>query len=123
MSKFVNTSPINLDPKNNTQEFFNNFFDQDVVISPAQDQTITAFFERRTGNKKAAEILAGALILSASTRGLEPLEVLQKIKSLDDIDVDAYVAFVYNLARVNTSLVGIVNRPPVSKYITRTILG
>jgi hypothetical protein len=123
MSKFVNTKPINLDPKNNTSEFFNNFFDQEIIIGPAQDQTISAYFERRTGNKKSAEILAGALILSSSTRGIDPLEVLEKIKSLDDIDVDAYVAFIYNLARVNTSLVGVVNRPPVSKYIVRTILG
>lgn len=123
MSKINNIEPVNLNTINNTQEFFNNFFDQELVVSPAQDQFITAYFERRTGNKKSAEMLAGALILSSASRGLEPLELIQKIKSLDDLEIDAYVAFVYNLARAKTSLVGIANRPPVSPYVTRTILG
>lgn len=123
MSKFSNIDPINLDTVNNTTEFFNNFFDQELLVSPAEDQFINAYFERRTGNKKSAEMLAGALILSAASRGLDPLEVIQKIKSLDDLDIDAYIAFVYNLARAKTSLLGVINRPSVSPYITRTILG
>lgn len=123
MSKVSNINPINLNTVNNTTEFFNNFFDQELLVSPAQDQFILSYFERRTGNKKSAEILAGSLILSAASRGLDPMELVLKIKSLDDLDIDAYVAFVYNLARAKTSLVGVANRPPVSPYITRTILG
>jgi hypothetical protein len=38
------------------------------------------------------------------------------------IQVNAYLAMFLNLSRVNTSLLGITNEPPRSKYVERTVL-
>jgi hypothetical protein len=122
MAKFNNISAINLNTENNTDEFFNNFFDQELLITVEADQAITAFFEQRTQNQTAAKMLAGGLVLTCTSRGLDPLSVLDKIKSLEQLEIDAYMALLFNLSRVGTSKLGVVVKPQISKYITRTVL-
>lgn len=122
MSKFSNISAVNLNTNNNTSEFFNNFFDQELLITVEADQAITAFFEQRTNSKNAAKTLAGALVLTCSSRGLDPLSVLNKIKTLDTLEIDAYMALIFNLSRAGTSKLGVVKTPQVSKYVSRAIL-
>lgn len=122
MSKFSNITPINLDIKDNTSEFFNNFFDQELLINAATDQAIIAFFEKRSDNKTAAKMMAGALILTCASRGLEPIAVLDNISSLDKLEFNTYMAMIFNLSRANTSKMGVLTQPRVSKYISRAIL-
>lgn len=43
-------------------------------------------------------------------------------KSKSNVELNAYLAMFLNLNRVNTSLLGISNAPPVNKYVQRAIL-
>lgn len=122
MSKFSNITAVNLDTQNDTTEFFNNFFDQELLITSADDQAITAFFEKRSESKTAAKLMAGALILTCASRGLEPIAVLDNIRSLDTLEFNTYMAMIFNLSRVGTSKMGVLTQPRVSKYVTRAIL-
>lgn len=122
MNKLSNFDDIDLNTQNNTSGFFNNFFDQELLITVEADQAITAFFEKRTKNKTSAKIQAGALVLTCSSRGLDPLLVLDKIKSIDVLNIDAYMALIFNLSRAGTSKLGVITSPQISKYITRAIL-
>lgn len=122
MSKISNISAINLGVQNNTTEFFNNFFDQELLINAADDQAIVAFFEKRTEGKIAAKMMAGALILTCASRGLEPIAVLDNISSLDTLEFNTYMAMIFNLSRVNTSKMGVLTQPRISKYVSRAIL-
>ena len=122
MSKLSNISAINLNTQNNTSEFFNNFFDQELLITVEADQAITAFFEQRTKNKTSAQMLAGSLVLTCASRGLDPISVLDKIKTLESVKVDAYMALIFNLSRVGTSNLGVISNPQISKYVTRAVL-
>lgn len=122
MSKFSNITAVDLNTQNDTSGFFNNFFDQELLITVEADQAITAFFEQRTKNKTAAKMLAGSLVLTCSSRGLEPISVLDKIKTLESVKVDAYMALIFNLSRTGTSKLGVVTTPQISKYVTRAVL-
>lgn len=122
MSKNFNINSVDINTTNNTAEFFNNIFDQEINISSEVDQAVVAFFEKRTGNKTSAKSLAGALLLTCLSRGIDPMSVLKRYSDLEYGNLDVYTAMILNLSRVNTSVLGVVNLPPVSPYITRTII-
>lgn len=120
--KSNNIESINLDTINDSSQYFSNIFDQQINVTPEVDQAVLAFFERRSDNINAAKSMASAVILSALDKGLNPMEILDRINSLDSVEIDVYTAMILNLSRVNTSVLGVVNTPPVSEYVTRTIL-
>jgi len=122
MSRSNNIEQIDLDTINDSGQYFSNIFNQEINVSSAVDQAVLAFFEKRSGNLNSAKSMASALILSSLDKGLNPMEVLDRIQNLDTLDVDIYTAMVLNLSRVNTSVLGVVNKPPVSEYITRSVL-
>ena len=122
MSRSNNIEPVNLDTINDSGQYFSNIFNQTINVSLAVDQAVLAFFEKRSGDINAAKSMASALILSSLDKGLDPMEVLDRIRNVDTLDVDIYTAMVLNLSRVNTSVLGVINKPPVSEYITRSIL-
>lgn len=120
--KSNNIESINLDTTDDSSRYFSNIFDQEINVTPEIDQAVSAFFEKRADNLNAAKSMASAVILSALDKGLNPMELLDRINGMDTFDVDVYTAMILNLSRVNTSVLGVVNNPPVSEYITRTIL-
>jgi len=122
MSKKNNIGAITLNTANDTAEFFNNIFDQQITITSEVDQAILAFFEKRTGSKVAAKSLAGSLILTCASRGVDPIDAIDRIVSENTLNIDVYTAMLLNLSRANTSVLGVVQTPAVSPYITRTII-
>lgn len=122
MSKKNNVGAVTLNTTNNTTEFFNNIFDQSITITSEVDQVILAFFEKRTGSKVAAKSLASALILTCASRGLDPIEAIDRIANENTLNIDVYTAMLLNLSRANTSVLGVLQTPLASPYITRTII-
>jgi len=122
MDKNFNLDSVNINSVNDTAKFFNNIFDQEIAISSEVDQAVLAFFEKKTGNKTSAKSLASALLLTCLSRGIDPMSVLDRYSSLETGNLDVYTAMILNLSRVNTSVLGVVNLPPVSPYVTRTII-
>ena len=120
--KSNNIESVDLDTINDSSQYFSNIFNQQINVTPEVDQAVLAFFERRSDNINAAKSMASAVILSALDKGLNPMEILDRINSLNSVDIDVYTAMILNLSRVNTSVLGVVNNPPVSEYVTRTIL-
>lgn len=121
-SKNFNLSDVNLDTVDNTTAFFNNLFDQTITVSSEVDQAVVSFFEKKTGNIISAKSIAGALLLTCLGQGVDPLIVLDRYRKLPANDLDVYTAMILNLSRVNTSVLGVINTPPVSPYVTRTII-
>jgi hypothetical protein len=122
MAKTYNINDINLDTINDTTGFFNNIFDQQISVSSEVDQSVLAFFEKKTGSKTSAKGLAGALLYTCLSRGIDPMTVLDRYQNLNENNLDVYTAMILNLSRVSTSVLGVVNVPTVSPYITRTII-
>jgi len=122
MSKNYNISDIDLNTLNDSTKFFNNIFDQPLSVSSEVDQAILAFFEKKTGNKNSARSLAGALLYTCLSQGLDPMSVLDRYKNVADNNLDVYTAMILNLSRISTSTLGVVNVPVVSPYITRTVI-
>jgi len=142
---------------NITTSYFNNYFKPDLSVSQNLDNAVLGFFESITGNKESAKVLASAVLYTAITQGVDPMSVVEEMRSLgrhnqrlttaasshvenqqksndkyavpgpataqtNFIGINAYLAMFLNFSRVNTSLLGITNEPPRSKYVERAIL-
>jgi hypothetical protein len=152
----MTTNLPNIDNKNNTTKYFNNYFGPDVSVSQNLDNAVLGFFESITGNKESAKVLASAVLYTAITQNIDPMAVVEELRVLgrrnqpstvsvshtnssqqnsdkyavpgplakqdNFIEVNAYLAMFLNLSRVNTSLLGITNEPPRSRYVERAIL-
>ena len=152
----MTTNLPNIDTKNITTRYFNNYFGPGVAVSQNLDNAVLGFFESITGNKESAKVLASAVLYTAITQNIDPMAVVEELRALgrrsqpstvsvsytnssqqnsdkyavpgplanqdNFIEVNAYLAMFLNLSRANTSLLGITNEPPRSRYVDRAIL-
>lgn len=106
---------------NRTVDFFNNFFQPDFTVSQNVDDVILGFFEKIAENREAAKILASSVIYTSIATGIDPMETLEKFRSMSTDELNIYVTTFLNLNRVGTSFLGINNQPRISKYVQRMI--
>lgn len=107
---------------NNTTEYFNNFFSQDFNVSQNVNDAVVGYFQSVTGNKQSGTLLAASVINTALTQGIDIMSLVDEFRRLPSHELNAYLAMLLNTNRVETSLLGISNSPPVNKYIQRAIL-
>lgn len=105
-----------------TNSYFNNFFNYPVEISSNVDSAIVAHFEQIADNKEAARALASAVIYTAVKQGINPMSALDEFKKIPPGELSTYTALFLNFERVGTSFLGLKNRPSQNKYVTRAIL-
>lgn len=122
MTQASNLKQVDLNTINDTKNYFNNFFNQNFSVSQNVDDAIIAFFEKVTGNKESAKILASAVIFTSLAQKIDPMATLQQFTTLSSGELNAYLTMFLNLNRVGTSYLGISNQPITSKYVARTIL-
>lgn len=107
---------------NNTTAYFNNFFSPQYTVNQNVNDAVVGYFQSVTGNKDSGTLLASSVIYTAQQQGLDIMSLLDEFRKLRPQELNAYLAMLLNLYRVETSLLGISNTPPVSKYISRAIL-
>ena len=120
----TNLSSVNLNAivEQNSNKYFNNFFEIPVEVSSNVDAAIVGFFERTTGDTESARQLASAVIYTSIKQGLDPMETLAEFQQIDPGQLDAYTALFLNFDRIGTSYLGLANIPKINKYIQRSIL-
>jgi hypothetical protein len=109
------TNPNNLTatdasiPEGNTLKFFNNYFLPAFTVSQNIDDAILSYFEKVTGNRESARILASSVVYTCLVRNLDPMETLDKFLKTPISDLNSYLIMFLNLNRVGTSFLGINN--------------
>lgn len=119
-----NLEPVNqqIDLNSEASTFFNNYFKQRFTVSSNVNDAILAHFEQVAENRDAARILASAVIYTSIAQRVDPITTLDKFRTLSGKELATYTAMFLNLNRKNSSLLGLTNRPQVSKYVSRSIL-
>jgi hypothetical protein len=120
-----NVAPIQVSNNDSTSAtaYFNNFFDPTFTVPSNLDAAMISYFESVTGNKQSAKILASAVIYTAKTQGVKPMDILSQFKNLAPGEVNQYLVMFLNIQRVGTSFLGITTQPQTNKYVSRSILG
>lgn len=118
--KFGNLPPSN--DKDETKEYFETFFEESFNTTQDDNDAVTAYFQKLTGDAETGRTLAGTVLYTAARQGLEPMSLIDEFRKLPDGELNAYLTMFLNINRKGTSLLGLSNDPQQSKYITRTIL-
>jgi len=114
--------PLNSQPQNKTTKYFNNFFTNDIFTTQNIDDATIAYFQSITGSKDTGINLAGAVLFTAKSRGVDPMALIDEFRKLRPNELNAYLTMFLNFNRAGTSLLGLNNSPQTSKYVTRAIL-
>lgn len=113
---------LKVDGDSDASTFFNNYFKPRFTVSSSINDAILSHFEKICESKEAAKILASAVIYTSQAQNVDPMLALDKFRTLSGNELASYAAMFLNLNRKGTSYLGYNNRPPVSKYVTRSIL-
>lgn len=121
MSTKLNLDNLNLSNSDQTN-YFTNYYASLTPISEESYNAMVAEFESITGNSDAAGALASAVVYTCRQQGIDPMETLGELLKLEPGRINDYLAGFFNLNRVGTSRLGVMQQPPVNKYVKRSIL-
>jgi hypothetical protein len=113
---------INVNSPQDTQSYFNNFYSSKLTVSQNVDDAVIGFFENISESKEGARAIAGSIISTALSQGLDAMEVIKNFSDIPPAELNAYTAMFLNLNRVGTSYLGITNAPYTNKYVKRLII-
>ena len=77
MSATSGNLPTN-DGVNETQQYFNNFYIQQPVVGPSENDAVVAYFQMITGDRETGKTLAGAVVYTCIQQSLDPVEVVEQ---------------------------------------------
>ena len=106
MSQVTNLPLVN--PADNfdqrVQDYFVNYFNDDIVMTDNEYEAAKAFFIARTNSEEAAAALTAATIEGANRLNVYILDILQQFENSEDLK--SAVPTFLNLSRRSTSLLG-----------------
>lgn len=106
----------------NVKTFFNNYFTNTVSFPAAEIDATIAFFVKRGFDNSSASSTAIILLNQARTDNVSVFSLLDKLKSLTDVQLSQVVAQVLNAYRENTSLLGYRTAVTTDTFEARNIL-
>lgn len=104
MANNLSQSSANYSP--GTEQYLNNFYKPGFTVSASQNDIVTAFFESTTGNRESAAILSSSVIYTAIAQGVDPLVIIDQIKSMSEEDRQKFLSMFLNFNRVGSSQLG-----------------
>ena len=120
MSSYSNLPVVS---KTDTQQYFDEYFIKQRVVSQNFYDSAIAFFEKQTnGNKLAAANLVAALLSVVQTQNLDPNDLLDKFRTMSQTDINKFMVTALNYNRKNTSFLGYKNARKDNTLVDRTIL-
>ena len=106
MSQVTNLPLVN--PADNfdqrVQDYFVNYFNDDIVMTDNEYEAAKAFFIARTNSEEAAAALTAATIEGANRLNVYILDILKEFENSSDLK--SAVPTFLNLSRRSTSLLG-----------------
>jgi len=122
MANNLTTTSTRTDLTSESSTFFNNYLQSNFSISSDINGAVLAQFEKITGNTESARVLASAVIYTSQAQKVDPMLVVDKIRTMNKDESMTYLNLFLNLNRVGTSFLGVKNRPRISKYVERCLL-
>ena len=104
------------------KQFFDNYFTGTVTFPANQIDATTAFFTKRGFDKISAASTAIILLNQAKAESVSVFTLLDKFKSLTDVQLDQIIAQVLNAYREKTSLLGYRTAVQTDTFEARNIL-
>jgi len=92
--------------KDSTVQSFDQYYEQPFELNAGTYYSMKSFFEKRGFDKSAAESVAVTIMKQAKQDGYNPLEVLDNLGSIDNVELNSVVSEILNYNRFKTSFIG-----------------
>ena len=107
---------------NNTVGSFDNFYSAPVEMSASVLAAMTGFFTNKGFGEVAAESIAVTIITQAKQDGYNPMQILDTLKSLGDVELSGLVSEILNYNRFKSSSLGSAQQFQANPEVARNIL-
>lgn len=118
----LSTTNVKQSAEDKTRTYFNGYFDQKVNITGTEWDIVFSFFKKLTNSDESANALSAAIITSAQSQSLDPLDLIAELNQYDSIELDQVLALYFNATRRGTSLLGVSTVRAPNKYVARNVL-
>lgn len=88
------------------RSFFNNYFSEEITFPSNQIDAVIGFFRRRGFGEEAARSTSITLLNQAKIDNVNVFELLDKLKSYNEVQLSQIVTQILNYYRVQTSVLG-----------------
>ena len=105
MALYSNLPPTTA-PANATVQAFDTYYSQPLEIDAGTYTAMVAFFTSRGFDKAAADNIAVVILKQSKLDNLNPMKILDTIRSLDNAEISALVSEIINFNRFKTSYLG-----------------
>ena len=123
MTSYTNIPPQSLAGQSNqTVQVFNNYYQFPININNNELIAMTGFLENRGFGADSAESISIAILTQAAQEGLNGLQIMDSLNTLDGTALSGIVSQVLNYNRLNTSLLGTVQSLTPPALIGQNIL-
>jgi hypothetical protein len=115
----------NLPPQtnnNSTLQAIANYYTNPIQLNAGQLDAITAFFTSKGFDPISAQSIAVVIIAQAKNDNLNPLQILDTMKNLDGVQINALVAEIVNYTRYKTSFLGYGQAITSNAEVSRNVL-
>ena len=122
MADLVNTNAQLNDTLVKTKEFFFNYEKEAISYPSNQVDAVVGFFESRGFEKTAAISTATVLLRQAKIDGVNVMDLLDQLRTIDDIKLNNLIGAILNTNRSAISKLGFVTEPATENVLTRNIV-
>jgi len=119
-SNVPNTKTAN--SSDQTVEVFNNYGTASIIINNSDLMALAGFFENKGFEVSAAENTAIIILTQAAKDGYSPMQIMDSLKGLGDVEISGLVAEILNYNRIKSSLLGVSQSIIPSEEVLRNVI-
>lgn len=105
-----------------TLKAFDNYYNKPLEINASVFDSMKSFFTARGFDEVSADSVSVVIIRQAKIDNLNPLQILDTLKGLDNVEISALVAEIINYNRFKTSFLGYARQLTINDEVNRNIL-
>lgn len=105
-----------------TLKAFDSFYSAPIEIDATVLAAMKGFFTNKGFQDVAAESIASTIIVQAKQDGYNPMEILDTLKSLQEVELSAIVSEILNYNRLKTSSLGYAQPFLTNPEVARNII-
>jgi hypothetical protein len=107
---------------NSTLQAFDTYFSQPIEIKVSTLNSMVSFFTSKGFDQTAAENVALVIITQAKKDNLNPMQVLDTLRGLGEVEISALVAEIINFNRFKTSFLGYTRGFQINQEVSRNVM-
>jgi len=114
--------PISMPSPDEATEKFQSYSSGPIEVNPTILAAMTGFFNNKGFNETSAETIASIIYSQSKNDGYNPMQILDTLKTLADVELSALVSEILNYNRFKSSNLGIAEIFSTNQMISRNII-